>query len=139
MAQRAVQKCSRYAPFSTKPNAINFNYYGSEKPLRKYPNPIFTSIKKWTDITNVTWPATNLFNENTAMHHFANMIDSDSTAVGCYSAFCDDRASTACVFSQSKARIGTLVYPPGRPCKTGGKCSNHKNGVCEFGLCVITA
>ncbi|KAJ1356152.1 hypothetical protein KIN20_013816 [Parelaphostrongylus tenuis] len=108
-------------------------------PIQIHRNPISTSMWKWIGIANSGWPSTNIFNGSTKLRSFANMISSNATAVGCYSSFCKDHASSACVFSQPEVRTGTLVYSSGSPCKKGGKCTSSKNGLCEDGLCVIDA
>ncbi|KAJ1358233.1 hypothetical protein KIN20_016612 [Parelaphostrongylus tenuis] len=113
--------------------------YGPELPIKRLSNPIFTSVIKWAKIPKINWRAVILCNDNNATHNFANIVSANATAVGCYSADCGDRASAACVFSQPRAPIGTVVYMFGNPCRHGGKCSNAKTGRCELGLCVNTA
>ncbi|KAJ1366429.1 hypothetical protein KIN20_027089, partial [Parelaphostrongylus tenuis] len=139
IAQEAVQKCPKFAKFSGKPNAINFNYYAPGASLVEHSNPLMNSILTWIETAKVKWPANNSLNENRAPYNFANMINANATAVGCYIAHCGNRVSTACVFSQPKPRVGTLVYTSGNTCKPDSKCSSNKNGLCKAGLCTLNA
>uniref|UniRef100_A0A0K0DJS1 SCP domain-containing protein n=1 Tax=Angiostrongylus cantonensis TaxID=6313 RepID=A0A0K0DJS1_ANGCA len=101
-------------------------------------SPIAESMWKWAETANAGWPADNVFNGNEALRSFACMISANATAAGCFSATCEDRASSACFFSQPELQVGTLVYSSGNPCQNAGQCTSPKNGLCENELCVIT-
>ncbi|KAJ1356192.1 hypothetical protein KIN20_013868 [Parelaphostrongylus tenuis] len=65
--------------------------------------PIKTSLWEWVGGGLAGRRSTNVFNGNTELRSFANMIKANMTAVGCYSLICADRASSSCVFSHPYA------------------------------------
>ncbi|KAJ1350080.1 hypothetical protein KIN20_005801 [Parelaphostrongylus tenuis] len=138
IAERAVQNCPQQASISQR-NAINFKYYGPSERINQLPNPIFNSIEKWTNVEIPLNPSTNISTDTSTLRDFFTMFNANFTAVGCYSAFCVDRTSTACVFSHPVPQDGARVYTKGKPCVNGGNCNSPKIGACEYGLCVITA
>ncbi|KAJ1350083.1 hypothetical protein KIN20_005795 [Parelaphostrongylus tenuis] len=140
IAEKVVQDCPEQIFTNiSQGHAINFKYYGQNERVNQFPNPIFESIEKWKKIILPIDSYTNLSDEARRFRDFSNMLNADFAAVGCYSTFCVDRASTACVFSHPAAQDGARVYTPGNPCVSGGNCNSPKVGACESGLCVIAA
>ncbi|KAJ1368747.1 hypothetical protein KIN20_030020 [Parelaphostrongylus tenuis] len=140
IAERAMQNCPRqFFRNISQGNATNFKYYGPSERINQLPNSIFKSIEKWTNVEIPLNPSTNLSTDTSTFRDFFTKLNANFTAVGCYSAFCVDRASTACVFSHPVLQNGTRIYTRENPCVSGGNCNIPKIGACEYGLCVITA
>uniref|UniRef100_A0A0K0DDB4 SCP domain-containing protein n=1 Tax=Angiostrongylus cantonensis TaxID=6313 RepID=A0A0K0DDB4_ANGCA len=100
-------------------------------------DPIGPAVLQWTKIENVEWPADNHFNGDPELRDFVNLIQSHSTAVGCFGNWCDNGTSVACVFSQPSVvcnvQVQMPVYTSGKPC---ADCTLPYKGFCESGLCV---
>uniref|UniRef100_A0A0K0DN40 SCP domain-containing protein n=1 Tax=Angiostrongylus cantonensis TaxID=6313 RepID=A0A0K0DN40_ANGCA len=133
MAQTAVINCPRNPPPASVTNGMNYFAFG---PGAMMDNAIEFAILDWTDITSMMWPADNIYNGNPALLYFANLIRATTTAVGCASTACGNRAAAACVFSQPNVQPGTLVYTAGNPCQNDDECIAFAPAFCDFGLCV---
>uniref|UniRef100_A0A0K0DLH9 SCP domain-containing protein n=1 Tax=Angiostrongylus cantonensis TaxID=6313 RepID=A0A0K0DLH9_ANGCA len=92
--------CVAKMPNITSTNGINHHYFEPGTPGSTLRNPIETAVLLWTEIKSAKWPANNSFDGNPVLRNFANLIRSNTTAVGCSSTWCGDRASVACVFPQ---------------------------------------
>ncbi|KAJ1368833.1 hypothetical protein KIN20_030172 [Parelaphostrongylus tenuis] len=79
---------------------MNLNHLGPDLPEMVLRNPIVFSMWRWHIITKPGWPSSNIFNGNSDLRSFANMINANATAVGCYSAYCGATATSASYFSE---------------------------------------
>ncbi|KJH49525.1 SCP-like protein [Dictyocaulus viviparus] len=131
IAVEAVKNCPRYHSQATSKNGINYHRFQYSVSLS---DPIVKAIEVWSDVADVLWPYNNIYNGDTQLLEFANLVFGTTTAVGCSTAKCGNRISAACVFSKPQVKTGTLVYTPGTPCEDDDKCGT--SSYCEHGLCV---
>uniref|UniRef100_A0A0K0D4A8 SCP domain-containing protein n=1 Tax=Angiostrongylus cantonensis TaxID=6313 RepID=A0A0K0D4A8_ANGCA len=81
---------------SSYDNASSFGEHSSAFDRRF---PIQSAIVQWSDISNQSWPAYNIYDGNPALFEFSNMILANTASVGCSGAMCFGSSAGACVFS----------------------------------------
>ncbi|VDM60269.1 unnamed protein product [Angiostrongylus costaricensis] len=99
LAQQAVDNCPPNPPPIRPANGRNYVLYGAGSSAIERQLPLRAALLQWSDISNVIWPANNVFDGNAALLPFANMIRARTLSVGCSSATCVGSSATACVFS----------------------------------------
>ncbi|KAE9413631.1 hypothetical protein Angca_009232, partial [Angiostrongylus cantonensis] len=133
IAASAVENCQPNATQAITENGVNYYYFKPDTSTFIARDPIGPAVLQWTKIENVEWPADNHFNGDPELRDFVNLIQSHSTAVGCFGNWCDNGTSVACVFSQPNVQVQMPVYTSGKPC---ADCTLPYKGFCESGLCV---
>ncbi|VDM55712.1 unnamed protein product [Angiostrongylus costaricensis] len=99
LAQTAVNNCPQNPPPLGGPNGRNYRLYGPASSAFERQFPIQAALLDWSEISNLLWPANNVFDGNEALRPFANMIRARTVSVGCSGAMCMGSSAAACVFS----------------------------------------
>ncbi|KAJ1362190.1 hypothetical protein KIN20_021629 [Parelaphostrongylus tenuis] len=118
---------------------VSRNQYGPASSALELRSPIQSAVMKWSEISDVVWPAGNVFDGNPTLLPFANMIRANTVSVGCSYDMCKGSSAAACVFSSPNVRKSAKVYTSGLPCLDDEHCNRFSPTFCEGGLCVDAA
>ncbi|KAJ1364002.1 hypothetical protein KIN20_023984 [Parelaphostrongylus tenuis] len=136
LAEEVVAKCRKNLPPIGRKYGRNYLLFGPSSTVYQRQFPLQSAMKQWSAISNLAWPASNIFNGNLALRPFANIIRAKTVSVGCSADKCRGRSAVACVFSSPNVRRRSKVYISGTPCQDDHQCNRFSPAFCENGLCV---
>ncbi|KAJ1363971.1 hypothetical protein KIN20_023945 [Parelaphostrongylus tenuis] len=117
LAEEVVAKCRKNLPPIGRKYGRNYLLFGPSSTVYQRQFPLQSAMKQWSAISNLAWPASNIFNGNLALRPFANIIRAKTVSVGCSADKCRGRSAVACVFSSPNVRRRSKVYISGTPCQ----------------------
>ncbi|VDP02527.1 unnamed protein product [Heligmosomoides polygyrus] len=126
-AETLAKQCSSSAP--SVPTGLGYNYILGSTNLEAQAYQWTTQIEHST--------LANPSDGSATVKEFSNIIQANTTQVGCAQATCSGNMAIMCIFNQPNVVADTQIYEPGTACSASTECPTHPDATCEDGLCVL--
>ncbi|KHJ88200.1 SCP-like protein [Oesophagostomum dentatum] len=133
-AYEAIKDCLYQEDWEHR--ALNLDEYTNPDGFPDIPASIEAVLDEWwSRPQDIVQDEDNLYIDS-RIQHFAKMIFSKATKIGCAYSICGAKMDVLCLYDEKGDRIGHKMWYTGKACKRASDCKTFADSECDDGLCV---